>query len=225
MNTNDSPPVAPDRRPLDTRKQSWVPRLARALDAKGFSPNGISALGIVAALIGACAFFASREVGGSAPRCALLLLAALMIQTRLLANMMDGLVAVECGRGSPDGDFFNEVPDRLEDAMLLIGAGFAAGNTGLGTFAALIAVSVAYLRAYRASRGLGQDFRGPGAKPHRMFVLTLGTLVAAVAAGMGELPADRGEYLRMALIAVIVLGVVTLYRRGSKTLRDMRTAK
>lgn len=75
MNTNDSPPVAPDRRPLDRRKQSRVPRLARALDAKGFSPNGTSGLGIVAALVG---------------------------------------------------------------------------------------VSVAYVRAYPASGGLGQDFRGPG---------------------------------------------------------------
>lgn len=221
MNTPDSP-VAPDRRPLETRRRAWAPKLARRLDAAGFSPNGVSALGLVAALTGGAAFYASANVDSRAAACGLLALAGVMIQLRLLANMLDGLIAVECGRASPDGDFFNEVPDRFEDALLLIAAGHAAGDLRLGELAALVAVAVAYIRAYRASRGLGQDFRGPGAKPHRMFVLTLGTLVAAVLAGLGERREDFQNALAWTLVAIVLLGGITLYRRGAKVLRDMR---
>jgi phosphatidylglycerophosphate synthase len=221
----DSPTIAPDRRPLETRRQAWAPKLARALDRVGFSPNGISVAGIVAALIGAGAMVSTRHVESVAITGGLFLFAALMIQTRLLANMMDGLVAVECGRGSPDGDFFNEVPDRLEDAVLLSAAGYAAGKLWLGELAALLAVSVAYLRAYRASRGLGQDFRGPGAKPHRMFVLTLSMCFAAAACFFRNDKDYAMGHPAIGLGIIVLLCLITLLRRSAKTLRDMRAPR
>lgn len=181
-------------------------------------------LGILAALAGAGAMVATRHTDSTACAGGLFLFAALMIQARLLANMMDGLVAVECGRGSPDGDFFNEVPDRLEDAVLLTAAGYAAARLWLGELAAMLAIAVAYLRAYRASRGLGQDFRGPGAKPHRMFVLTLAMLWAALECGAFQ----EGVHpiaIFYGLAVIVALAVVTLLRRGAKTLRDMRAPK
>lgn len=224
MNTNDSP-ATPDRRPLETRRQAWVPKLARLLDRAGFSPNAISMLGILASVAGAGAMVATRDMDDSVGAGSLFLFAALMIQARLLANMMDGLVAVECGRGSPDGDFFNEVPDRLEDAVLLTAAGYAADRLWLGELAAMLAIATAYLRAYRASRGLGQDFRGPGAKPHRMFVLTVSMIFSAVAAFKGVGDEARAVIPAYALCAIALLCVVTLLRRGAKTLRDMRAPK
>ncbi len=49
------------------------------------------------------------------------LLAACLIQLRLLANMFDGMVAIEQGRQSPLGELYNEIPDRVSDAFILIG--------------------------------------------------------------------------------------------------------
>jgi phosphatidylglycerophosphate synthase len=106
----------------------------------------------------------------------LLPLGALGVQLRLMCNLMDGLVAVEGGLKSRGGDLFNEAPDRYEDVVLLASAGWAAGSPTLGWIAATAAVLTAYVRAFGASLGQGQDFCGPLAKQQRMFFLTVGAL-------------------------------------------------
>ena len=74
------------------------------------------------------------------------LAAAVFIQLRLIANLLDGMVAVEGRKGGPTGDLWNEAPDRISDAAIFIGAGYAAGSASvLGFAAALVAVFVAYV--------------------------------------------------------------------------------
>jgi phosphatidylglycerophosphate synthase len=110
------------------------------------------------------------------------LLAALLMQLRLLANMLDGMVAVETQRASPVGELFNEVPDRVSDAAILIGAGYAAGGLPeLGYLAACVALFVAYVRAEGKVAGAHQEFCGPLAKPQRMFVMTVVALYCGLA--------------------------------------------
>lgn len=162
-----------NRRPLKTRSAGWAQALAGALRRTGISPNAISTIGIFCAAGGAAAFVLAPGnpwwfLGG-----------ALGIQLRLLANMLDGMVAVEGGRQSPTGPLFNEVPDRIEDALLLIGAGYAAGLPELGYGATLLAFATAYIRMTGGALGLAQDFTGPMAKQHRMFALTVGAVLAA----------------------------------------------
>ena len=84
--------------------------------------------------------------------------------------MLDGMVAVEGGRKSLYGPVYNELPDRIEDSLLLIAAGAAAGFDGLvfGMLAALLAAICAYVRLLGGTLGQPQDFVGPQAKPHRM---------------------------------------------------------
>ena len=97
-----------------------------------------------------------------------------------MCNLLDGLVAVEGGLKGRGGDLFNEAPDRYEDAVLLAAAGCAAGVPALGWMAATAAVLTAYVRAFGASLGHGQDFCGPLAKQQRMFWLTVGALAGAI---------------------------------------------
>ena len=104
---------------------------------------------------------------------------ALCIQARLLCNLMDGLVAVEGGLKSNYGDLYNEIPDRIADAVLLVCAGYAAGSGTTGWLCAVLAVFTAYLRVFGGALGQKQDFCGPMAKQQRMFLLTLGCLFAA----------------------------------------------
>ena len=108
----------------------------------------------------------------------LLLIGAVCVQLRLLCNLLDGMVAVEGGKKGRAGDLFNEIPDRFEDSFFLIGGGLACGNVALGLLSSLLAVGTAYVRAFGASLGHGQDFGGPCAKPQRMFLLTIGLLGA-----------------------------------------------
>jgi phosphatidylglycerophosphate synthase len=168
-----------NRRPLKTRQAGWAQAMARALGAAGLTPNAISVLGVIAAAMGAAAML-------HAPGNPLLWLAgALGIQLRLLANMLDGLVAVEGGKASATGPLFNELPDRIEDALLLVAAGYGAGVPELGYGATILAVATAYVRASGGALGLPQDFVGPMAKQHRMAVLTLAAMVAAFAPALG----------------------------------------
>ena len=172
------PTDAADRRPLKSRSYAWVRRFAAALVRAKITPNGISIFGVVLAIIGFAILWTISR--GWLPASLGLLLAAVCVQGRLMCNMMDGLVAVEGGLKSKGGDLFNEIPDRIEDALFLAGAGIACGHVALGLLASVLAVFTAYVRAFGASLGQGQDFCGPLAKPQRMFFLTAGLLAAAI---------------------------------------------
>ena len=210
-----------NRRELKTRKRSWPRALARGLARAGATPNAISVLSIVFAAGGAGAFC----MAGSSPRAGLwLVLAAAAIQLRLLCNMLDGLLAIEGGMKSKTGDLYNEVPDRVADALLLLSAGVAVAQYSwlvsglwLGASATILALLTAYVRLLGGSLGLKQDFTGPMAKQHRMFVLTLGSLVAAIDFWLY----GRTSALWIAL-AVIALGsALTCVRRLSRIARQL----
>ena len=178
---DSTPPTdAADRRPLKSRSYAWVRRFAAVLVRAKVTPNGISIFGVVLAIFGFAILWTIAR--GWLPASLGLLLAAVCVQGRLMCNMMDGLVAVEGGLKSKGGDLFNEIPDRIEDALFLAGAGIACGHVVLGLIASVLAVFTAYVRAFGASLGQGQDFCGPCAKPHRMFLLTVGMLAQAIGA-------------------------------------------
>jgi phosphatidylglycerophosphate synthase len=168
------------RRPLKTRDWPFFKNLAAWLARSGATPNGISFASILFGCAAGASLAATAYVDGWALR-ACAFAGAAFIQLRLIANLLDGMVAVEGRKGGPTGDLWNEAPDRVSDAAIFIGAGYAAGSCPLlGMTAALVAVFVAYIRALGASVGAGQIFLGPMAKPHRMFVMTLSCLIFTI---------------------------------------------
>ena len=212
------------RRPLKSRDLPVFKNLAAALARSGITPNGISFASILFGCAAGIALAATAHADGWALR-ACWLAAAAFIQLRLIANLLDGMVAVEGGKGGPTGDLWNEAPDRISDAATLIGAGFAAGShPWLGFGAALMAVFVAYTRALGASVGAGQIFLGPQAKPHRMAVLTIACVITAAfpayssIVGKTPLPA-----MWIALLIVIVGGAITAARRLTRAAAHLRT--
>ena len=163
-----------NRRPLKSRSTGWAAAASRAVLAIGLNANQVSFIGIAIAALGAWAMVEAPA------RPWLFLLAAAAIQLRLLANMLDGMVAVEGGRGGPTGAIWNEFPDRIEDSLFLVAAGYAAELPWLGWLCALLAAVCAYVRLLGGTLGRPQDFGGPMAKPHRMAALTIGCLVATI---------------------------------------------
>jgi phosphatidylglycerophosphate synthase len=159
----------------------------------------------------------------------LLLLAAGLIQLRLLANMLDGLVAVEGGRKTATGDLFNEVPDRVADVLILAPAGYALtwlGTLGitLGWTVALLAVLSAYVRVFGGSLGFQQSFIGPMAKQHRMALLTLtclGSVLEVITTGY------QGRVLSVGLMIIGLGTALTIVRRLGLIVRMLqeRSAK
>ena len=168
------------RRPLKTREWPFFKNLAATLARAGATPNGISAASIVCGCCAGAALAATAHFDGWLLR-ACWLAAAVCIQLRLIANLLDGMVAVEGRKGGPTGELWNEAPDRVSDAAIFIGAGYAAGSAPmLGFAAALVAVFVAYVRALGASVGAGQCFLGPMAKPQRMALMTVLAVAGAI---------------------------------------------
>jgi phosphatidylglycerophosphate synthase len=205
--------VTPEnRRPLRTRDAPWVRRLATRLAEAGVEPDRISQASVGAAIIGFGAFWAASGTGGLA-QTILLVIAAAACQARLLCNLLDGMVAVEGGKGGPQGPFWNEAPDRLADVLLLGGAGLAAGAPELGLAAGILALGTAYLREFGRAEGFAPDFSGPMAKPQRMAALTIGTLIAAVYAA---------EWTLGVTLWIIAAGTaITILRRSMRLLADL----
>jgi len=205
---------APERRPIAMRERGWAKGLANWLAARKVSPNAISVAGMIAGCLAGAVFAATNflpEMGW------LFFLAGILIQLRLLANMLDGMVAIAAQRTSPVGELYNEVPDRVSDAAVCIGAGYALRSCPeLGYLAACVALFVAYVRAMGKAAGAPHDYRGPLAKPQRMFVLTLAAIADAVvplASNVG-LPAWLPQSATAFALLVIVLGgAVTAIRR------------
>ena len=200
------------RRPLGSRDTKWAARITRMLAARGATPNGISQASMIAATITALAFWALAAFPVGLVSAALLVIAALGCQIRLLCNLFDGMVAVEAGRGAPDGPLWNEFPDRVSDVLILFGVGLGLGQPALGLAAACMAVLTAYTRELGSSIGLTPDFSGPMAKPHRMALITCAALLTIFETA--ALP--QGAILTAALWIVTFGAAATALRRAHR---------
>jgi phosphatidylglycerophosphate synthase len=204
----------PERRPIASRNHPLSIRIATWIAGLGITPNAISVAGMIAGVLAGVAFACTTlpELGWI-----VMLAAAALMQLRLLANMLDGMVAVQTARASPVGELFNEVPDRVSDTAIFIGAGYAAGSQPeLGYLAAIGALFTAYVRAEGKVAGAHQEFCGPLAKPQRMAVLTLAALYVALGpeAWQPQLSAWPGRStLAWALLLIAVGSAITAIRR------------
>jgi phosphatidylglycerophosphate synthase len=210
------------RRPLRTRGRPGASALAGWLARRGVRPNSISFAGLAfAAMGGAC--LATVPHVGDAARIALLVTAALLIQLRLLSNLMDGMVAIEGGRQTRTGELFNEIPDRFADLFLLVGAGYAvtwiSWGGALGWAAGAAALLTAYARLLGGALGGTQHFVGPFAKPHRMALLTAACLASTIEVAFGY----EGRVLAVALGAIVAGSLVTFARRVRLIARELAT--
>jgi phosphatidylglycerophosphate synthase len=210
------------RRDVKARQTGWARRAAAALAARGVRPNTISWLSVVfAAASAACLVFV--PTAGAAGRIGLLVGAAVLIQCRLLCNLFDGMVAVEGGLRTKSGEIFNDLPDRLSDPAILIGVGYAIRSMpfgiDLGWLAALLAVLTAYVRVLGGATGAGQFFLGPMAKQHRLAVLTVALVAAAVGAAWRV-----DSWVLAGALGIIIAGcIVTVVRRAIVIVRALES--
>jgi phosphatidylglycerophosphate synthase len=241
------------RRPLATRNAPWARTLAHQLGRAGVRPNAVSLASIAFAGAACASCSVLPNVGTNARLVLLVIAAAcvqLRLLCNLLDGMLaieerlSSWVPVSAGswvpasagswvpasagtltreRRSGSGEIYNELPDRLADVLILVGAGYGARTlpygVALGWTAAVLALLTAYVRTLGASLGLSQSFAGPMAKQHRMFTLTLAAL-----ASVPEALFDRPPHVLHAALLIIVVGsAVTVARRTRLLLREVDT--
>ena len=215
-----------NRRPIRQREAAWARSAAAWLAREHASPDLISAASAAAATLAGGLLL----VAGGTPtiwlRAPLFLAAAGFIQLRLVCNLLDGMVAVEHGRGSSAGPIWNELPDRYADVVVLVCAGYAARLDGLlftaavGWVCAVLALTTAYIRELGRGLGFAADFSGPFAKQQRMAAITVACGISAVEPLWGW----RGQALMLTL-AVVAAGTAFTAARRTRTLARRLAAR
>jgi phosphatidylglycerophosphate synthase len=203
--------MSENRRELKARKITVFHKLAKILIGWGLTPNSVSVISVFFAALAGLAMAASTFKSG-AQFSALMILGVFGVQLRLLCNLVDGLMAVEGGLKTKTGELFNDIPDRISDIFIIMGLAWAASPFSpwaleLGWIATLLAVLTAYVRVLMASINGQQDFSGPMAKQHRMFLISLCCLIIAIH------PPWAGPLLISTLGIICVGSLLTCLRR------------
>ena len=210
-----------NRRPLKSRDRDWARFLARRAAGAGLTPNAISVISILFATGSMVCFLIVPDMKSPVAIVLSWLGAAAGIQLRLVCNLLDGMVAVEGGKRSPVGGLYNEVPDRIADVLILVGAGYATsvepgvvklfGVLPLGWSCAVAAVWTAYIRSIGAELTGKHFFVGPMAKPHRMAMLTGGCVMCLIAS---LIPGWNAHLVMEVVLTLILAGsLFTCWRR------------
>lgn len=206
------------RRPIKSRSNPLIIRLAKYFAQHHITPNAISLFSIIPALIAMISLALWQTPTTLTGKIIFLVIAIACIQCRLLCNLIDGMVAIEGGKVTPAGELFNEVPDRVSDTFFFIGMGLAlidpfnhdiSYGLTLGLLASLMAAFTAYIRVLGISMGAPAFFSGPFAKQHRMALMSL----ALIATIIGLFFSLTTEFLWISLILIIIGSFITTIRR------------
>jgi phosphatidylglycerophosphate synthase len=148
------------------RTGNWAANLCVRL---GISPDAISYLSIVAALIAALCFWKSGRNSW------LLIIAPLFCYLRLWFNMLDGMVAITAGKVSARGEIVNDLPDRVSDVIIFVGvAESGLMNPFIGYWTPILSLFTAYVGLFGQAVGGRREFGGTMSKPWRMVALSVG---------------------------------------------------
>ena len=211
------------RREIKSRDTVWAKTLASFIATKtNITPNDISIFSIFCgfiAFIGYCGYICPHIP--EKYYFILPIIGIIGIQSRLICNLIDGMVAVEGGKKSVVGDIYNEFPDRLSDTLIIVGAGIAGGtwlSVSLGLLAALLAMFTAYTRVLAGAIGATQKFLGPMAKQHRMALLTVASCLCIAEPIYNNLH----TYIFPTALVIIILGsIITVWRRVSYAANEL----
>jgi phosphatidylglycerophosphate synthase len=205
---------------LKSRDQAWANQFAQTLVRWRVTPNAISLGSVLCSFITAVAFVFPQNAAG-AEHAFLLVLAIAGMQSRLLCNLFDGMVAIEGGKKTKSGEIYNDLPDRIADAVVFISAGYAARRhpfgVEMGYLAAALAIFTAYVRMLGGAAGLRQSFIGPMAKQQRMAVFTVACALSIFETRF----LAAGTTLWLALIIVNLGCVVTIWRRTRQIAHEL----
>lgn len=195
-----------NRREVATRKVAVFQKLSQRLVLLKLTPNQISLASSVFAIVAGVSIAMTFKCENKIP---LLVVGILGIQLRLICNLIDGLMAVEGGLKTASGELYNDIPDRVSDVAIIMGASWAAQAccpeiVHVGWLASIFAVLTAYIRTLGASMTGRHDFSGPMAKQHRMFLITLGC-AGTIVETFGVWPMG---YALSFVICIILLGSI-----------------
>ena len=148
-------------------------RLSLFLMGIGVSSEMAAITGMVLGILAGISFMATREPLN--PHL-FWLVGAVCCILRIGCIRLDAFLHHQTSQHSAEEIFFNELPERVSDAVTIIGFGFAASSSPwLGLASALAAIFSAYMRSLGVMRGAGKkrSSSGPMTRIHRLALISL----------------------------------------------------
>ncbi|WP_028577318.1 CDP-alcohol phosphatidyltransferase family protein [Desulfomicrobium escambiense] len=191
---------------LKSRFQSMLRPACRFLAAHGVTANQVTVAAMVlSAAAGSLVWLSAGE------RWALSVVPCTLF-VRMALNALDGMLAREHGMESDVGAMLNELGDVVSDAALYLPLSAVPGCPApLVVMAVVLAALSEMVGILGVQFGGGRRYDGPMGKSDR--AAAFGLLALALASG-----APRGVWLHVAMAGIVVLLVVTIFRRAMRAL-------
>ena len=160
---------------LKQRAQSWLTSEAALLHRLGLTPNHVSILGLVLALLSAVTYWQWQL------HPLLLIVAPLLMLASGLLDALDGAIARIYGEATKFGGFFDSLLDRYADAVILCGI-ILGGLTELhwGLAALMGSLLVSYARARAEAAGVKMESVGLAERAERIVIIALASFISYV---------------------------------------------
>ena len=160
---------------LKQRVQSWLGSSAALFYELGLTPNHVSVLGLVLALVSALAYWKCN------PYSPLLIVAPLLLLISGLFDALDGVIARIYGQTTIFGGFFDSILDRYVDAIILSGI-ILGGLTELhwGLIALIGSLLVSYSRARAEASGVKMESVGLAERAERILIIVVASFVSYI---------------------------------------------
>lgn len=195
---------------IKAKVQAAITTHAKAANKVGLTPNTVSAIGIILALLSALAYFTGR--GNLSLAVVLLLLSG-------YCDILDGALARTFQKTTPFGGFLDSLLDRYADSAIYVGiilGGLCSLPWGL---AALIgSLMVSYARARAEAAGTKMESVGIAERAERIIILAAASLTEIFLKGAVE----------AGIIILAILTNLTVLQRSLhayKTLKKRETSK
>ncbi|TGC10903.1 CDP-alcohol phosphatidyltransferase family protein [Methanolobus halotolerans] len=153
----------------------YLEPMAKLTANAGISPNAISILSLIFAVLSGVLFYYSGE------SVSIVIAAGLMVALNSLLDAMDGLMARHLGISSPKGDFLDHVIDRYADIFIICGiffGGYVHWQIGV---AAIVGVQItSYLGTQAQALNLGRYYGGIIGRADRLILVMLASFIYAI---------------------------------------------
>ncbi|KAF5417958.1 MAG: Bifunctional IPC transferase and DIPP synthase [Candidatus Methanophagaceae archaeon] len=157
-------------------------RIARYFAAIGLSPDSITILSLLSAILAGVFFFFSGtgHVQNSTFNL-LLLLAGIFVCLSSILDALDGIMARELGNASKRGDFLDHVIDRYADMLIVCGIIFGGYvSCKIGVIAVIGILFSSYMGTQAQAVGLKRIYGGLLGRADRLLIIIVATFLTMV---------------------------------------------
>jgi archaetidylinositol phosphate synthase len=184
---------------LKERFQLWISYEAKLVHSVGLTPNQVSAIGIVCALLSALLYWNSHF------HQLIVIAATIFLLASGFFDALDGAMARIYGEATTFGGFLDSMLDRYADAVVFCGIILGGLSHPLWGFAALTgSLLVSYARARAEAAGVKMEAVGVAERAERIIILAVASLLNVV---------WRKEALGWGMIILAILTNLTVLQR------------